>query len=657
MKLNNNKKIFLNIFGKSFLALSLFLLSLGFIGITSVSASVVKTETGNINQNQITFNTDVKGMIYCTIAGNMYSDYKAYFSLDSSGSEYSFITLETESITGGWYHTNNAYFLNVLAGNHTIYYNSTSVNYRISCDLYDDNISSLEYVSNKITIPAETATTTTITNYKDKLIINHLFIYSGNGNNYASENFTPSQIKNFKSFGDTLNSWGHRIINDSFIANNDTISKYINFIPASSSGDTAESQYYVFNIGSAEPPIQWLSIKDYLSADVNSFFNEGVKYDFSSVFTVGPNYSLNLYCNGSLWSQYLSETDGKGTVVFNQATGNIPKSCNDATFFIYDDTNDERIGTSQEFTMYLLDVENIGNSFLKPNFLGELTINQETTPTTTLNYIYNIDENFINSEETIASKICLTSRDGGNINPSNYCNNLDETSGIGTIEMPSFSNGTRNYWRFDLINASSTVIYNGEEFTINYTNGKFETETNITTIFGDTAHNLACSENEWNATSTDWLGFNAIKTACVVKESMWTFFDKVGYGFTNIFKWLAQQITSLFPLNIPKQILNSWTNSGTTTLNNSLNFLDVAETDGTIKGYLPKQWIGTNTDLEFDIFSKNMMSQGNNAMETLFANFKIFTIFFQWVLFAWGLIYWGRDVFVDLQHRNNNIDD
>ena len=311
---------------------------------------------------------------------------------------------------------------------------------------------------------------------------------------------------------------------------------------------------------------------------------------------------------------------------------------------------DELIWSEKPFRIYLVGTNWSGQYVRVPDTSLPLIVNPDTTSTTTIPFIYKFDN--VASTTLVNSQICLTSLEGGNNTPGEYCFDVISSSGSSVLEMPIvFSSGTTNFWRFDLV-SSSTVLFRGSQFSIEYSNGSVATSTDITTIFGDTAHNLACTTEEWADANEGWLGVNTVLSMCVIKESGWKFLDIIISGFGNMFKWLGNQLLSLFPLNIPSKILECWNNAQTAQLNADLTFLIAYETDKSIVGYMPKEWTGSATDTDLVIFSRQQMEQGSTAVATLFDNFKKFTVFFQWTLFALGLILWSKQVYKDL---SNNV--
>jgi len=114
------------------------------------------------------------------------------------------------------------------------------------------------------------------------------------------------------------------------------------------------------------------------------------------------------------------------------------------------------------------------------------------------------------------------------------------------------------------------------------------------------------------------------------------------------------KLKNIFPFNFPVAIITAWDNSKTESLDSSLDFLDMSESDGSLTATFPKEWALTDEDLEFDFFSEDMITQGSSKAEDFFASFKEFTKWLQYFLFAWAVIYFSRKIINDLTENKSD---
>lgn len=299
------------------------------------------------------------------------------------------------------------------------------------------------------------------------------------------------------------------------------------------------------------------------------------------------------------------------------------------------------VAFSNEFVSYI-SAPDTGFIWLHPRY--SINAVDETATTTKIYYTYNYGHSSVVASTT---KVC--------INQLNTCDYVTESSnGNGLFDtylvvLNELVTGSMTV-NLTFQDASSTVLYTSEDFTIY--KSVLLPESTVLSLFGQSASQMACTDEEWAEaeTSTSWFNFTKLK--CNTGVTFFSFINTLNNAFGNIFKSLGNKLLLLFPLDIPTKMLESWNASASVSLNNDLKFLDVTETDGTIKGYIPSQWMSTTTDFEPVIFGQVTMSQGSSLMSGIFDKFKAFTIFFQYALLALGLIAWGKQVYKDM---SNNV--
>ena len=118
-------------------------------------------------------------------------------------------------------------------------------------------------------------------------------------------------------------------------------------------------------------------------------------------------------------------------------------------------------------------------------------------------------------------------------------------------------------------------------------------------------------------------------------------------------RWLLK-LVNVFPFNIPIAIAEAWGNSATETLTSDLSFLAVADDNGDVKASFPKEWVGTSTDLEIDIFGGDYLASGSLSASALFDNFRKFTKWLQYFAFAFGIIALGKTIISSLTENKSD---
>jgi len=295
-----------------------------------------------------------------------------------------------------------------------------------------------------------------------------------------------------------------------------------------------------------------------------------------------------------------------GTLLLNDISATIELS-ETAKLVIYN--GETTIVGSNEF-LYVaytpLSVDN--NSFIHYYYPNGLYVDTSGgNGTTTINFAYDVcsDDNFS------SSTFYLKNLDSGNTNISftpTQCN------AAASLELPY----TQNLQLF----FPATISYqrNGVEYLTSSSFRVVFYSNNVKPIWGDSDV----------STSTSWF---------------------VNFSTS----WLSKFLV-VFPFNIPILMKSAWDKSAYSSLNSDLDFLLVAESDGSVVGSFPKEWALTSNDVPITLFSENMIAQGSPIANDFFSNFKNFTKWLQIFGFAFGVLALAYKVISDLtEQRRDDI--
>jgi len=202
---------------------------------------------------------------------------------------------------------------------------------------------------------------------------------------------------------------------------------------------------------------------------------------------------------------------------------------------------------------------------------------------------------------------------------TNYCFTPTTNSGVGGVYLPhSPSNEFDLYfkWRAEFPTTNDIwdntlwhIIWQTPNEIIN-----LPSLNSTSTFFNQTPHDIACTPEEWAATSS-FLGLNGTIIRCETISSLLT----ISQSFVNMVKSAINGILNstklLFPVNLFVGINKSWANSASSTLPTTLAWLnEEVDSDGNItiggNGPITGTTIATTT-----IWGKNM-SAGNTFWET-----------------------------------------
>jgi len=283
--------------------------------------------------------------------------------------------------------------------------------------------------------------------------------------------------------------------------------------------------------------------------------------------------------------------------------------------------------------------------FIKFDYGASNIIPIDTTPsdgaTTTLNFTYNICDD--PDYSATSSKIYLGTQYGDHYQNDNLSANSNyyqatTCSGTGKITFHidhGYTGAFRAYYAY--ANSYNYVILKSGYFYVNatYTPGGLKSSTSFD-LFGSSTHDLACSEAEWNATNTNWIGINGTQMKCTAIQATLDTVAVINNFFIKLLSDLMNKVgANIFPLTIPIRIYDSWQASANTALPQSIQWLDIADAEGNIYYSFPKEWTGQATDTKIPIWGKNVFGS-NNASLLFFAHIRSFITFVLWATFAWS---------------------
>lgn len=154
-----------------------------------------------------------------------------------------------------------------------------------------------------------------------------------------------------------------------------------------------------------------------------------------------------------------------------------------------------------------------------------------------------------------------------------------------------------------------------------------------TTILGINAHSMACSEDQWSASSSIGIlgeGTSVGFLTCVLKESGIDFGLKIVSVVKTIIDGAIRILSYTFPLNIPIKIQNSWTAAQHTALPSNLSWLAIGDVYGNITLDIPALYAGAATTT-WTVWGPNLWGN-TGAINTMLAHWKALTVYLLWAI-------------------------
>jgi len=252
----------------------------------------------------------------------------------------------------------------------------------------------------------------------------------------------------------------------------------------------------------------------------------------------------------------------------------------------------------------------ISSNYLLANVSGSISL-PLTGTSTPIGFVYNLESYDWEHED---SYICTYNLESQSI-ISEQCVSLTSASGLGSISLPTPPLDFDQPLAFVYVENNTQIRLMSNAFTVIWGQGR------------------AIWEDLLGLNEDDQEGINA---------------------FYNLLKKWWARLKNIFPFNFPNAIITAWQNSETAPLTPDLAFLNVANENGDIKASFPKEWLGTSTNMEIDIFGESMIANGSQSAVDFFANFRKFTKWLQYFAFAFGVFYLVKRVISDLTEKEND---
>lgn len=350
----------------------------------------------------------------------------------------------------------------------------------------------------------------------------------------------------------------------------------------------------------------------------------GGNFNISYVFDVCEYQNLNPTSTLSISLEPMGE--GRNKEIITNCSGakkfttknleTVEGSYPNAHFRIYDETLYQEIAISNEFWEVIYKQIEGSELFLRPlkfNATYEGATSPQDTSTITIPFMYSFCNNLVFSE---TNKICIISRNNNNTKPSNICFTTETCGGIGSVEIPKFSGGTTNNWRFDYFDNSGKRLFEGREFSITFE--AVNEPLSDSNVYGMDAHDIACSAEEWATPNPVWeiLGnsveipaFNFTRLKCTTFESAIKTGNFLVNGFIGIIKNLAYgQMSNAFPLNVPFLTLEAWNKATIEQAPNEIEEIISTNENDSIVLPIPTEWTN-NEELEIIVWGSEIFEK------------------------------------------------
>jgi len=170
--------------------------------------------------------------------------------------------------------------------------------------------------------------------------------------------------------------------------------------------------------------------------------------------------------------------------------------------------------------------------------------------------------------------------------------------------------------------------------------------TSTENLLGLNTRELACSEEDWTATSS-FLGLNMTKTLCSSKK--WLLDIGIGPAV-----WLGDKtraigrgLANTFPFGIMKYIKDSWEDSASATLPDSIYFFGLVDQSGNVYLTPPATWTD-DTQQSVIIWGPAIWEQENQDLADILTGIRTLTKYLLWAGFLLGIYITGKKVYEEL---------
>ncbi len=241
-----------------------------------------------------------------------------------------------------------------------------------------------------------------------------------------------------------------------------------------------------------------------------------------------------------------------------------------------------------------------------------------------------------------------------NLGTSSIWTNIDiafgSPSGNGILSMTSTSS-ERTLYYVVATKTGSTNLYYPVSFYVSWNNGialnpdNFIGTTSTSSLMlllgGVNTYSAACSYEEWTATSS-FAGINLTLARCSATKAALDLANLVARIPMNVANGFISVLQNLFPFNIPIKIKQSFDTS-TSTLPVTLNYYNIADNNGNLAIMLPKEWMGSSTDMSVPVWGPGIMTENQSAAD-FFAGIKAFSTYIMWFMFIIYIWHKAQDI-------------
>ena len=322
-----------------------------------------------------------------------------------------------------------------------------------------------------------------------------------------------------------------------------------------------------------------------------------------------------------------------------------------AHFIIYDNaTPTTTITTSEQFLYSTYTPLAEENNWIISNLENPTYINIDNMPTTTARVSYRIFYDNIAS-----TSICMINKEG-NLKTDYCANTITEGLNWVNIDIPSQTFENTILSSFGLYDGNSLLLesdpimltFYSETNSAEKWNSQFSA-TGTIAFLGLNSRDLACSEESWTSTST-YLGINFTKSLCEIKKFALDIAFISGITAQKAITNIGDTLGNTFPFGIYKNILDSWNESENQPIPEDLAWLIPINTNGDITLNLPPN-LTNGTSTEIIIFGKTIFEQEGTPADQMFKNIRALSTYLLWAGFLIGLSYLATDVYIEIKQE------
>lgn len=179
--------------------------------------------------------------------------------------------------------------------------------------------------------------------------------------------------------------------------------------------------------------------------------------------------------------------------------------------------------------------------------------------------------------------------------------------------------------------------------------------TTTTNVLGFDTYSLACTEEEWNSTSSVPItGWNVDRSICRTKKWILDTALAPAYWVSQQVKTTANVLKNTFPFGIILQIKDSWEDSETEELPTGLNWLKITDENGNVYVSLPEKWY--DGEEKIILWGPAVFTPDGSERKDLFDGLRELFKYLLWAGFLWYIYGLGNDIYNEIAY-NNTIED